>query len=77
MLLSFWMLYYLIPKVRFQHLFQFPVMKWLNSLKYCEAQARSGKDRQGIAKGWKGDPLRLKPLPSAYIKVGCNPVILW
>ena len=31
---SFWMLYYLIPKVRFQHLFQFPFMKWLYSLKY-------------------------------------------
>ena len=38
------------------------------NLHYCEAQARTGK-------GWplRRKTLKLKPLPRAYIKVGCHP----
>ena len=46
---------------------------------FCEAQARarqeSGKSQAMIGEGWpsRRKASKLKPLPRAYIKVGCHP----
>ena len=53
----------------YQYLYACLVSKWLcpDCLKLRQG---SGKDRQGMALKAKG--LKLKPLPRAYIKVGCQ-----